>query len=88
LIILNFGFVNAVSKLLVSLESLVSLLAYKRKERYVDVISYIRTKVQFALLKSALISIRGIRGKGKRKSIPISEVSFGLVPSEKHYESR
>jgi hypothetical protein len=63
------------------------LLAYKRKERYADVISYIRTKVQFALLKSALISIRGIPGKGKRKSIPISEVSLGLVPSEKHYES-
>ena len=64
------------------------LIAYKRNEKYAHVIAYIRTKVRFALLKSTLISIRGIRGKGKRLTIPISEVSFGLIPSEKHYESQ
>ena len=64
------------------------LLSYKRNEKYSHVIAYIRTKVRFALLKSTLISIRGIRGKKRNYTTPISEVSFGLIPSEKHYESQ
>ena len=50
--------------------------------------AYIRTKISFALLKSVLIAIHGIRGKQTKKNTPISEVSFGLIPSEsqkRHY---
>ena len=63
------------------------LLSFKRNERYEDVINFIRTKVRFALLKSVLMAIRGIRGKQKKgKGIPISSISFGLIPEEFHYE--
>ena len=39
------------------------LLAHKRNEQYSVVMSFIRTRLRFALLKSTLISIRGYRGK-------------------------
>ena len=38
-------------------------LADKRKDDYAAVANYIRTKIRFALLKSVLISLRGVRGK-------------------------
>ena len=64
------------------------IMSFRRSERYEDVINFIRTKVRFALLKSVLMSIRGVRGKQKTgKGIPISSVSFGLIPEEPHYEA-
>ena len=44
------------------------LLAHKRNEQYSVVMSFIRTRLRFALLKSTLISIRGYRGKQTMKS--------------------
>ena len=35
------------------------LVAAKRNEEYKDIISLLRTKISFALLKSALVSVRG-----------------------------
>ena len=66
------------------------LIAHKRKENYSHVISYVRTKVRFALLKSVLIAIHGIRGRNykNRTSYPISDISFGLIPTEETYECR
>ena len=64
------------------------IMAFRRNERYEDVINFIRTKVRFALLKSVLMAIRGVRGKQKTgKGIPISSISFGLIPEEPHYEA-
>ncbi len=63
-------------------------IAMKRNEKYSDVISYIRTKIRFALLKSVLVSIRGARGPQKPvKGIPVAAVSFGLIPDEATYEA-
>ncbi|NRB82009.1 MAG: hypothetical protein HRU38_25715 [Saccharospirillaceae bacterium] len=64
------------------------LIAHKRKDRYEDIIKYIRIKVRFSLLKSVLMSLRGVRGKQRSfKGIPISAVSFGLIPDDPHYEA-
>ena len=61
-----------------------SLIANKKKEDYKDVVSCIRTKLRFAMLKSTLIAIRGFRGKLFRsKDTHIEDVSFNLIPNPK-----
>ena len=64
------------------------LIAANRNEKTSLVLAYIRTKLSFALLKSVLIAIHGIRGKQMKKNTPISELAFGLIPSEDTYECR
>ena len=57
------------------------LIAEKTNEEYRDVISLLRTKISFALLKSVLVSLRGSRGKSSRtREIPVSDISFNLIP--------
>ncbi len=64
------------------------VMATKRRERYADVLNFIRTKIRFALLKSVLIAVRGVRGKAKvETSTPIYDIPFGLIPTEHSYES-
>ncbi len=70
---------------------LAELIANKRKESYNNVINYIRTRVSFAMLKSILVSIHGVREKyGKKGPVirNVSEVEFGLIPTEDIYECR
>ena len=70
---------------------LAELIATKRKEKYSDVINYIRTRISFAMLKAVLLSIHGIRGKkdDQTKSMKTAgDVAFGLIPSEDSYECR
>ena len=53
--------------------------------------SYIRTRISFAMLKSILVSIHGVRDKRGRKEGGIlyaSDVAFGLIPEEESYECR
>ncbi len=61
---------------------LAELLSNRRNEKYADIINFIRTKVRFALLKSVLMAVRGIRGKNVHKYTPIADIPFGLIPSE------
>ena len=57
------------------------VISSKRRERYEDVISFIRIKTSFALLCSTLVVLRGVRGLQKLyKGIPLSAISFRLVP--------
>ncbi len=66
-------------------------ISYYRRERYSDVISFIRTRVRFSLLKAVLVSIHGIRGKHRNvtpTSSPLSYIDFGLIPKEREYECR
>ena len=59
---------------------LAELISLKRNETYADVISYIRKKLRFALLKATLIALRGYRGKQRNNDlIELSEVDFNLV---------
>ena len=67
-------------------------LADKRKDDYAAsaAANYIRTKIRFALLKSVLISLRGVRGKQRKDAaaaLPTSAVDFGLIPECDAYEA-
>ena len=60
---------------------LAELVAEKTNEEYKDVMSMMRTKLSFALLKSGLVSVRGSRGRQLRNiEVPISDISFNLIP--------
>lgn len=56
------------------------LIAIKRNEDYANVISFIRTRLNFCLLKSIVIAIRGERGKRRRTEVEISDISYNLIP--------
>ena len=64
------------------------LIAAKRGEQYSDVMNYIRTKLRFSLLKSILVAIRGVRGRGMREDaeVPISDLSLNIIPERSGYE--
>ena len=55
-----------------------TLIASKKNEEYADVISHIRTRLRFSILKSVLTAVRGVRGKS-RPAEPLSSVSFNLI---------
>jgi len=64
-----------------------SLIADKKKEEYKNVVSCVRTKLRFAMLKSTLVAIRGYRGKLlASRDKPIDEVNFNLIPKSKNNE--
>ena len=65
---------------------IVTLIASKKNEEYADVISYIRTRLRFSILKSTLIAVRGERGKSRKPQGNISELSFNTVPDMPSYE--
>ena len=58
---------------------LAELIAAKRKEKYADVIAYIRKRLRFALLKATLVALRGYRGPQRQtEAIELSEVAFNF----------
>ena len=59
------------------------LIAEKRREEFSEVMSYIRRRVSFNLLKSIVTAVRGVRGKKSWKADPISLIEFGLIPGSK-----
>ena len=65
---------------------LASLIASKRNEEYHYVINHIRLKVRFALLRSALVAVRGERGKRHPQAHSISNTAFNMVPEAMQYE--
>ena len=63
-------------------------IAAKRKESYGNVINFIRTKLRFTLLRTVLMSLRGIRGREySHHEQPLADVSFGLIPQLPFYEA-
>ena len=61
------------------------LISDKTKERYSHVVSHIRTKLRFSLLKAVVIAIHGYRGKQNKlgqedSELSVSEISFNLIP--------
>ena len=63
------------------------LIAAKRGEQYSDVLNHIRTKIRFSLLKSVLVAVRGVRGKGSRENdVPMTDLSLNLIPARPGYE--
>ena len=68
---------------------LAELIAVKSKEKYSQVIRHLRTRLRFALLKSTLVAIRGVRGRSSgtaEDEDEIGDISFNLIPSLPAYE--
>ena len=65
---------------------LAELISNKSSERYSHVMSYVRTRLRFALLKATVIAIRGVRGKsassGHNDELEVDQISFNLIPKE------
>jgi len=56
-------------------------IAEKRREPYASVITYIRTKLRFALLRSTLAAIQGFRGKRSDVHLQdLTNIDFSLIP--------
>ena len=63
------------------------LISKKTKEDYSKVMSHLRTRLRFTLLKSVLISIRGERGmRRKNGAVNVTELSFDTIPDMPTYE--
>jgi len=65
---------------------LAELVARKRNEDYAHVISHMRTRIRFSVLRSVLVAIRGERGKRSPSSKPLSATSFNLIPNVPAYD--
>ena len=67
---------------------LAELLAHKRNEIYSKVMTHVRTRIRFAILKSTLVGLRGFRGK--RMMVEEDEVGcidYNLIPKLECYET-
>ena len=65
---------------------LAELISRKRNEEYHHVMSHIRTKVRFSLLRSVLVAVRGERGRKTSTPQPLCSTSFNLIPQSQSYE--
>ena len=60
---------------------LAELLSRKRNEPYSKVISHIRHRLRFALLRTMLYAVRGVRGKPQKDvEQEVDNISFNLIP--------
>ena len=65
------------------LKRLASLISIKRNEEYADVISYVRRRLRFCILRTTLIAIRGYRGKRFPKSAAdVSTADFNMIAAD------
>ena len=51
----------------------------KTGQRYSDVISFLRRRLRFDLLKTCLIALRGYRGKKRDTQVPIEDLDVALI---------
>ncbi len=69
------------------LKTVAAKISQKRGEQYSHVMSFIRTKLRFSLLKSVLIAIRGERGNMRYKEPNIGYLSFNIIPQINNYDA-
>ena len=67
------------------LKRLAGKIAEKKGEQYSHVIGFVRTRLRFALLRSLLIAVRGVRGK-VMKDPYIGNLAFNLIPVSEPYD--
>ena len=68
-------------------QSIARKIADKRQEQYSDIMSFMRTKLRFSLLRSVLIAVRGERGKPSAKEPHLGLVAVNLVPNMNEYNT-
>ena len=63
------------------LKRLAELIAEKRNEPYSCIVNYIRTRLSYCLMKSIVLSLRGVSGKRNNKEnvTSVSNLSFNLI---------
>ena len=61
-----------------------TLIANKTSENYSQVMTYLRTRLRFALLKATVIAVRGYRGRAKKEETEscVDEISFNIIPEK------
>ena len=59
-------------------KKLAEKISLKTHQRYCDVITFIRRRVRFDLLKTCLIALRGYRGKISEKAASFDELDLNL----------
>ena len=67
-------------------KKIAQLIALKTKEEYPQVMNHLRTRLRFTLLRSTLIALRGEKGKAKKPTGSITELSFNMLPEMPSYE--
>ena len=55
--------------------------ARKTNQRYSEVMSFMRRRIRFEVLRTCLIALRGYRGKTSSNGTPLNELDMGLMPS-------
>ena len=60
-------------------KTLCDKLAQKTNCSYSDTMNYVRKRMSFTILRTALISVRGKRKNGRAAAAPLAEVDFNLV---------
>ena len=61
-------------------------IAESHSEALSQVTNHIRTRLRFALLRSTLVALRGVRGIKKQIYSNIDSISFNLIPHKNGYE--
>ena len=68
--------------------SLLIIIIEKRKVSFGSVMTHIRTRLRFALLRSIVTALRGVRGRKSGSEMKdLSNVNFDFVPEGEMYES-
>ena len=70
----------------VFIKQLVEKLAFYKNERTSIMTNHVRTRLRFAILKSTVIALRGVRGKDRLQETDLDDVSLGLVHNYRNYE--
>ena len=58
-----------------------TMIAEKKGQKYQHVVTYVRTKLRFSMLKSTLIAIRGYKGRVINKEVSLDELNFNTIPT-------
>ena len=67
-------------------KQMANMISQKTKEEYSQVMSHLRTRIRFSLLRSTLIAVRGERGKCRKPKVDVTELSFNTIPDMPSYE--
>ena len=61
---------------------LAELLAIKKGEDYTSIVSWVRAKVSFAILRSALLCLRGSRGRRRKSDLQDTDIKIESVTAK------
>ena len=59
-------------------------LGFRLQQSYADTISYVRRRLRIELLRTALIAIRGHRGRFYERSMALEEMDLNLIADARY----